>query len=155
MLTGKITRSTLAAGACAISFSAHAAVSLPQVQAPGRAVSSEDALGGLQPAQSDQTASTTPPSSGGQSAASTGGQAASPQDSSAPGTPDGDIVVTAQRRSERLQNVPISIAVLGGADLDKSSLRNAADALRTVAGVSIMEAYQGGGSLVTDRKSVV
>ncbi len=33
------------------------------------------------------------------------------------------VVVTAQKRSERLQDVPISISVLSGADLDRSSIQ--------------------------------
>lgn len=37
----------------------------------------------------------------------------------------GDIVVTAQRRDERLQDVPISITALSGADLDRAHINNA------------------------------
>lgn len=45
-----------------------------------------------------------------------------------PGT--GDIVVTAQRREERLQRVPISITALGGAQLETRGVRSVADLAR-------------------------
>jgi iron complex outermembrane recepter protein len=64
---------------------------------------------------------------------------------------DADIVVTAQRREETLQQVPISISVLGGATLDKSTTSGVTDALRTVPGVATLQSYQGGGTLVTIR----
>ena len=55
-----------------------------------------------------QDAGTTPPA------------AAVPDDSQ-----NGDIIVTAQRRSERLQDVPIAITALGTADLDRLHVTNA------------------------------
>lgn len=42
----------------------------------------------------------------------------------------GDIVVTAQRREERLQRVPISITALGGAQLETRGVRSVADLAR-------------------------
>jgi outer membrane receptor protein involved in Fe transport len=63
----------------------------------------------------------------------------------------GEIIVTAQRRQESLQRVPISIAVLGGGALDQSPSNSVSDALRTIPGVSTLQSYQGGGTLVTVR----
>jgi iron complex outermembrane recepter protein len=123
MLRSTTIRCTLAAVACAISFSAHA-------------------VADQQLAQADEGASPSP--------ASVGGQAASSQESSKPVTLE-EVVVTAQKRAERLQDVPISIAVLGGTDLDKSSVQGVTEALSTVPGVSVMQAYQGGGTLITVR----
>jgi iron complex outermembrane receptor protein len=62
-----------------------------------------------------------------------------------------EIVVTAQKRSERLQDVPISIAVLQGSDIDKSSFLSVTDLLGTIAGVSTLYANQGGGTELTVR----
>ncbi len=47
-------------------------------------------------------------------------------------------MVTAQKRAERAQDVPISLAVMTGEALDSSSTRNVADALAQTAGVSII-----------------
>jgi iron complex outermembrane recepter protein len=54
-----------------------------------------------------------------------------------------EIIVTAQKRKERLQDVPISISVLGGGELDKSSLVSVTDALELVPGVSATVQGQG------------
>ncbi|MFA6113775.1 MAG: TonB-dependent receptor [Sphingomonas sp.] len=62
-----------------------------------------------------------------------------------------DIVVTAQKRSERLQDVPISISVLGGDRLDSQSTGGVTDALRNVAGLSITSTAQGGATQLTIR----
>ena len=51
-----------------------------------------------------------------------------------------EILVTAQKREERLRDVPISISVLGGSNLDKSSFTGLVDALQTVPGVATMPA---------------
>lgn len=48
---------------------------------------------------------------------------------------DGDIVVTANRRSERLSKVPISVSALSLETLDQRGIRSAADLQRTVPGV--------------------
>jgi iron complex outermembrane recepter protein len=47
-----------------------------------------------------------------------------------------EIIVTAQKRSERLRDVPISIAVLSGIDLDASTTQGVAEVLNRVPGVS-------------------
>ncbi|MGV3482231.1 MAG: TonB-dependent receptor [Sphingobium sp.] len=62
-----------------------------------------------------------------------------------------EIVVTAQKREERLQDVPISVAVLGGAQLDGQTTGGVTDALRNVAGVSITSTAQGGATQLTIR----
>jgi outer membrane receptor protein involved in Fe transport len=59
-----------------------------------------------------------------------------------------EIIVTAQKRSERLQDVPISISVLGGEALEKQGTDSAADMLSRVAGVNV------GGQGVTTTISV-
>ncbi|HEY4545260.1 MAG TPA: TonB-dependent receptor [Pedomonas sp.] len=52
-----------------------------------------------------------------------------PQEASFPAATSGieDIVVTAQKREENLQDIPISIAVLGGADLERKGIANLTD----------------------------
>jgi len=63
-----------------------------------------------------------------------------------------EIVVTAQKRAERLQDVPISISVLGGQDLDKSNFAGVSDALNTVPNVFAFEnQLQYGGTLLSIR----
>jgi iron complex outermembrane recepter protein len=47
-----------------------------------------------------------------------------------------EIVVTAQKRAERLQDVPISISVLGGAALDKQTSGGTLEALSQVPGIA-------------------
>lgn len=62
-----------------------------------------------------------------------------------------DIVVTAQKREERLQDVPISVSVLGGDQLDSQTSGGVTEALRGVAGVSITSTPQGGATQLTIR----
>jgi outer membrane receptor protein involved in Fe transport len=62
-----------------------------------------------------------------------------------------DIVVTAQKREERLIKVPISVSVLSGVQLDQQTGGGVTDALRTVAGVSITSTPQGGATQLTIR----
>lgn len=63
-----------------------------------------------------------------------------------------EIVVTAQKREERLQDVPISISVLGGEDLDRSAATGITEALNQVPGVAATEfSAQGGGTYVVIR----
>ncbi len=62
-----------------------------------------------------------------------------------------EIVVTAQKRTESAEKVPISMTVLSGKDLDKSTAEGVADVLNTVPAVSTLSSYQGGGTLVTIR----
>src|SRR5687767_6957790 len=52
-----------------------------------------------------------------------------------------EVMVTAQKRSERLQDVPISIAVLGGAELDQSTSPGIMEALTRVPGVGMLEGF--------------
>lgn len=56
-----------------------------------------------------------------------------------------EVLVTAQKREERLVEVPISISVLGGEALDESSLSSVNEVLRTVPGVASFEFAQGAG----------
>jgi len=62
-----------------------------------------------------------------------------------------EIVVTAQKRAERLQDVPISISVIGGESLDKSSITSVTDALSLVPGVAVSTNSQGGGTFLAVR----
>lgn len=54
-----------------------------------------------------------------------------------------EVVVTAQKKAERLQDVPISIGVLSGQDLDRSSSRSVADVLNEMGGISLIEREPG------------
>jgi iron complex outermembrane recepter protein len=62
-----------------------------------------------------------------------------------------EIVVTAQKREQSVEKVPISMTVLGGQQLDQSTAQGVADILDTVPAVSTLSSYQGGGTLVTIR----
>jgi outer membrane receptor protein involved in Fe transport len=62
-----------------------------------------------------------------------------------------EVVVTAQKRTERLQDVPIAITVLGGADLDKSTAQGTTEMLNRVPGVATTLTNQGGGTQVAVR----
>jgi iron complex outermembrane receptor protein len=62
-----------------------------------------------------------------------------------------EIVVTAQKREQRIQDVPISLSVMGGADLDKSSIQSVSDALSMVPGVAVNVTGQGGETRLTIR----
>jgi iron complex outermembrane recepter protein len=62
-----------------------------------------------------------------------------------------EVVVTAQKREERLKDVPISISVLTGADLDKSPVEGVTEALNRVPSVATSPNFQGGGTLVAIR----
>jgi outer membrane receptor protein involved in Fe transport len=62
-----------------------------------------------------------------------------------------EIVVTAQKREERLQDVPISISVTSGAYLDKSSIQSVSDALGLIPGVAVNVTGQGGETQLTIR----
>lgn len=63
----------------------------------------------------------------------------------------GEVIVTAQKREEHLQRVPISVALLHGDEIDRFSLVSITEALNTVAGVAASVGYQGGTTLVTVR----
>jgi iron complex outermembrane recepter protein len=63
-----------------------------------------------------------------------------------------EVVVTAQKREERLQNVPISISVLSGKDLDRSTSQGVSEALQSVPGVATQQSYVGeGGTFISIR----
>lgn len=62
-----------------------------------------------------------------------------------------EVIVTAQRREERLQDVPISITVLGGSELDKSTVEGVGEALSRVPGVTANVNLLGGGTVLTVR----
>src|SRR5690606_34069684 len=62
-----------------------------------------------------------------------------------------EIVVSAQKREENLEQVPISISVLDGSRLDQSSAHGITEALGRVPGVSAFPHTQGGGAFVTIR----
>lgn len=58
-----------------------------------------------------------------------------------------EIIVTAQKRQERLQDVPISITALSGADLDRSTVEGVTAALRRVPGIAANIPRNGGTQL--------
>jgi outer membrane receptor protein involved in Fe transport len=62
-----------------------------------------------------------------------------------------EVVVTSQKREERLQDVPISVTALNGAVLDAQPVGGVSDALMNVPGVSIASTPQGGATQVTIR----
>jgi len=55
----------------------------------------------------------------------------------APSTQIGDIVVTAQRRSERLQDAPLAITAIGGASLQRTAVTNISDIQTSIPNVNI------------------
>ena len=61
------------------------------------------------------------------------------QDTAADEASNGDIIVTARRREESLQNVPIAIAAIGGEDLVKRSITNENDLQSAVPGLVIRQ----------------
>ena len=62
-----------------------------------------------------------------------------------------EIIVTAQKREQRIQDVPISLTVMGGAELDRSSIQSVSDALGMVPGVAVNVTGQGGETKLTIR----
>ncbi|GAM97369.1 hypothetical protein U91I_00995 [alpha proteobacterium U9-1i] len=82
--------------------------------------------------------------------ATTGPQPQSGADTSAPQAEE-EIVVTAQKREERLQDVPMSVAVLGGQYLDQSTTQGITEELMRVPGVAAFNHTQAGGTVVTVR----
>lgn len=62
-----------------------------------------------------------------------------------PKKPVEEVIVTAQRRAENLQDVPITISVLSGQELDRSTFSGATDALRSIPGIDTStDQYSGG-----------
>jgi iron complex outermembrane receptor protein len=62
-----------------------------------------------------------------------------------------EIIVSAQKRQERVQDVPISVAVLSGASLDRSTLQGITAELNNVPGVAAAQAQFGGSTQITIR----
>src|SRR3546814_6041735 len=62
-----------------------------------------------------------------------------------------DIVVTAQKRAERLRDVPISIGVMSGETLDRATVGGTAEALSRVAGVSTTTGLLSGATQIAIR----
>lgn len=54
-----------------------------------------------------------------------------------------EVIVTAEKRSERVQDVPISMSVVTAADIDHRRLFNAEDYLRGIPGVNEVDSAQG------------
>jgi iron complex outermembrane recepter protein len=83
------------------------------------------------------------------------GAAAEPAPSSQPGGNEPaelqEVIVTAQKREERLQDVPISIAVLDGKALDKQATGGTLEALLEVPGISQSTSDAGGMTQVSIR----
>jgi len=81
--------------------------------------------------------------------------ASSPPPSSAPEVSRKDdlqeVVVTAQKREERLSEVPISMSVLDGRDLDSSSTVSITETLNLIPGVVATTNLQGNGSYIAIR----
>ena len=62
-----------------------------------------------------------------------------------------EVIVTAQRRAEVLQDVPIAITVMSGEKLDTQTFEGVSEALRNVPGVTTGQALQSGGTQLTLR----
>lgn len=66
--------------------------------------------------------------------------------------PEGDIVVTAQRREERLVDVPISVSAVSSAAIDRAQVRNVSDIATVVPNIQINETIGNSfGPLITIR----
>lgn len=62
-----------------------------------------------------------------------------------------EIIVTAQKRSERIEDVPIAISVLGGDVLDSSKAKGVVEALKAVPGLVLANTDLAGATTVTMR----
>lgn len=67
-----------------------------------------------------------------------GSHAASAQDAPS-ATPLGEVIVTATRREESIQDIPFNISAISGQALEEAHVIDAVDALRTMAGVSVQD----------------
>ena len=76
------------------------------------------------------------------------GQQAQPASSSSAATDLGAIVVTANKRSERLQDVPMAVSALPGEQLDRESAASFADYATRVPGLNIVSQGPGQTQLV-------
>jgi iron complex outermembrane receptor protein len=111
---------------------------------------SESSAGGGKKSSQDFRVAQVDQGKGSQSSA-LGNQANSQENSRSPSVGLEEIVVTAQKREERLQDVPISISVLSGERLDKSNFQGVTEALTTVPGVAAFPWSQGGGTFIAIR----
>lgn len=62
-----------------------------------------------------------------------------------------EVVVTAQKKEESLQDVPIAISVLSGADLDSSPVQGVLEAMRTIPALTMFTNPQTGGTTLSIR----
>jgi len=62
-----------------------------------------------------------------------------------------EVVITAERRGEKLLKVPMAVSVLTGQKLDKSTFSGVTEALNSVPGVLTTENYLGGGTTIAVR----
>jgi iron complex outermembrane receptor protein len=62
-----------------------------------------------------------------------------------------EVVVTAQKRVERLQDVPISVSVLSGTEQDRSTFTSTEDALATVPHSATLTDWESGGTQISLR----
>ena len=62
-----------------------------------------------------------------------------------------EVVVTAQKVSQSVIDVPLSISVLGGDDLDRTQSLNIQDYVKLVPGLQLTQATPGFGRLVVTR----
>jgi len=67
-----------------------------------------------------------------------GSNAASAQEAPS-ATPLGEVIVTATRREQAIQDIPFNISAVSGESLEKANIIDAVDALRTMAGVSVQD----------------
>ncbi len=65
------------------------------------------------------------------------------QDAADEGASEGDIIVTAQKRSERLQDVPVAVSVVSGDMLEKLSTNNIEDSARLVPALTFVKGTTG------------
>jgi iron complex outermembrane receptor protein len=91
------------------------------------------AIAAASPARAQQTG--TPPAPGGATRNDTQGQVGEPAPETAPS--EGDIVVTARNREERLQDVPLSITAFSSETLADANVRNLRDVAYLTPGLSI------------------
>ena len=62
-----------------------------------------------------------------------------------------EVVVTAQKREEKLQDVPIAISVMSGTELENSTYMDTRDALATIPGLATIQDAESGGTLLSLR----
>lgn len=65
-----------------------------------------------------------------------------------------EVIVTATKRSERIQDIPLSITAIGASEIDQRGLVNAADYLRSIPGVAQADGFQGQAIVIRGMESV-